>query len=188
MDTPKNEVNGRILVVDDEDGLASAIEDLLSESFDWVETANNGQDALDKHKTEPFNVILSDLRMPVLDGLDFLRQLRSFDLETPFIILTAYGDQEATITALKLGAFDFLNKPFAPHVLVNRIQDALNYSLAIKQAKKDIQNFSETVQMEQYISPRVKHAAQKLLAMQNIRVVFSNANISTNSNTKKINK
>ncbi|KAB8033743.1 response regulator [Fluviispira multicolorata] len=182
MDTTQIEVSGRILVVDDEDGLASAIEDLLSESFDWVETAHNGQEAIDKHKKDPFNVILSDLRMPILGGLDLLKQLREFDLETPFIILTAYGDQDATITALKLGAFDFLNKPFAPHVLVNRVQDALSYSLAIKQAKKDIQNFTETVQMEQYISPRVKLAAQKLLAMQNIRVVFSNSNV------KKINK
>jgi DNA-binding NtrC family response regulator len=101
----------RLLIIDDEvdirDYLASRAESIGITTT----TASNGQDALKLFETEEFEAVLSDIKMPKMSGIDLLRALRSAGHQLPFIILTGFGDKDTVVEALKLGAFDFIEKP-----------------------------------------------------------------------------
>lgn len=103
---------GTILVVDDEEVIRNIIVSILEVNQDYrLLTASNGKEALDKCAEEEIDLIFTDLRMPVMDGMTLLSELRNRGDETPVVIVTAYGDREDVIRALRLGASNFLLKP-----------------------------------------------------------------------------
>ncbi|MCZ6550650.1 MAG: sigma-54 dependent transcriptional regulator, partial [candidate division NC10 bacterium] len=102
----------RILIVDDEAGMREFLSIFLErEGFD-VECAEDGQEALQAVQEARFDLIISDLRMPTLDGIRLLEGLQKFQSEVPVILITAYASAESAIEAMKLGAYDYLTKPF----------------------------------------------------------------------------
>lgn len=102
----------QLLIVDDEPDIRESIKESLDiDSIDYLE-APNGADALELLKSKRISAILSDINMPVMNGIDFLRNVRSLGYTTPFVILTAHGDKFLAKDALKLGAFDFIDKPW----------------------------------------------------------------------------
>ncbi|WP_243547293.1 sigma-54-dependent transcriptional regulator [Pseudodesulfovibrio tunisiensis] len=108
-----------ILVVDDEKDFAHGIARLLRSRFpeERIATANSGAQALDMIREQPFHVMLTDLNMPGMDGMELMRRVLDIAPQTSLVMLTAYGTIESAVETLKLGAYDFLTKPIEPDQL-----------------------------------------------------------------------
>jgi DNA-binding NtrC family response regulator len=103
----------RILVVDDEESVCDVLAHVLRREGYDVETANRGDDALRLYGAAPFDFVLSDLRMPGMDGITLLRRIKELDPRAIVAILTAYKeDWSKTVECMRLGAFDYISKPF----------------------------------------------------------------------------
>jgi len=102
----------RILVVDDERGMCEFLRFLLQEEGYEVDIAHSGDQALTKVGESKFHLILADIKMPGLDGLEMLRKLREADEETVVIVMTGYSSLDSAIKAIKYDASDYLTKPF----------------------------------------------------------------------------
>ncbi len=101
----------RILVVDDEENTRIALKRLLSRDGYEVQTASNGLEALKSLRIYPAELIITDLNMPQMNGLAFLRELNRDYPSSNVIMITAFGEVESYLEALNLGAFEYLNKP-----------------------------------------------------------------------------
>ena len=102
----------RILVVDDEPGLRQSLHLLLSDEGHAVTVAADGSAGLERALVGDFDAILCDVRMPAMDGLDFLRAYRSGGGTALVVMMSAYGTEDAAIEAMKQGAYDYIPKPF----------------------------------------------------------------------------
>jgi DNA-binding NtrC family response regulator len=112
-----------ILVVEDKDSMRNMLYDTLTEEGYRVDSANDGRQALDLVENKSYDLVLTDLRMPEVDGLEVLSRVKEVDAETSVIVMTAFGTIEDAVSAMKCGAYDFLTKPFDTEhlcVLVNR--------------------------------------------------------------------
>jgi DNA-binding NtrC family response regulator len=115
----------RILVVDDEVNIREALAALLNDDGYEVQTASSAEEGLKTLREEPFDIVISDLRMAGRSGLDLLRWLRDTSPEIEMIILTAYGTVEGAVEAMKLGAYDYVSKPVDRRRLSLLIEKAL---------------------------------------------------------------
>lgn len=115
----------RILCVDDEYSLQEQLQQILESQRYIVETAMNGEEALDKLFDAPFDLIILDIMMPGMDGLAVLEQARRAGIDTPVLILTAKGDVQDRVRGLDLGADDYLAKPFSLDELLARVRALL---------------------------------------------------------------
>jgi len=108
-----------ILVIDDKDAMRKMMSQTLAEEGYIVDTAANGPEGIEKAKARQFDLVITDMKMPDMDGLEVLSQLKEINTETAVIVMTAYGTIEVAVSAMKKGAFDFLAKPFeSEHMLV----------------------------------------------------------------------
>ena len=115
-----------ILVVDDEKSMLEFLGYMLDKEGYRVTSTDKGKQALEWiSEQSDFDLVISDLRMPDLDGLELLRATRQVDPETPFIFMTAYASSETAIESLKLGAFDYITKPFQVEEFKNLVRNAL---------------------------------------------------------------
>jgi DNA-binding NtrC family response regulator len=120
-------MSGKVLLIEDKDSLREMLKRALEEGSFEVEEARDGIEAVHKIKNERFFLILSDLRIPHVDGLEVLRVAKEVDSETPVIFMTAYGSIEIAVEAMKNGAYDFMPKPVDINhllLLVKRIQSS----------------------------------------------------------------
>jgi len=155
-------MNKRILVVDDEKNIRLTLEKALSNAGYEVETALNGEDGLEKIKENEYPVILLDMKMPGMDGLEFLKKVNEIKYQTRVVMITGYGNVETAVDTMKLGAVDFLRKPFKPqeilgvvdHVfdryqLENNGKEANSFEDILNLAKAEInkKNFSEAIEL-----------------------------------------
>lgn len=116
--------NISLLIVDDEEELIENIlYDIKSLQFRTY-TANNGVEGLKILKDNPIDIILSDIKMPKKDGIQFASEARAFGYEKPLIFLTAHGDDKLMRKALSLGAFDFIDKPYNQKSLLEILTEA----------------------------------------------------------------
>ncbi|MHB8384264.1 MAG: sigma-54-dependent transcriptional regulator [Candidatus Binataceae bacterium] len=105
-------MKGRLLVVDDERGIVIALKGLFTKEGYEVETAESGEGALERVKAGLFHVIITDLSMKGMSGLDLLKKVREIDPQCAVLMITAYGNQRIAVEAMKAGAEDYLPKPF----------------------------------------------------------------------------
>src|ERR1019366_10797458 len=113
---------GKILVIDDELDIREGLELLLTlEGGYTVELAANGTEGIHKIESAAYDLVLLDLMMPDMSGMDVLRHVRKTDTETPIFMITAYGSVEAAVDALKLGANDYFSKPWDNEKLIIEI-------------------------------------------------------------------
>jgi two-component system cell cycle response regulator len=110
-------VLGRILVVDDEEAVRQAIVDSLHHDGYEVCEASNGASALECLARQPFALVITDIVMPQMDGLSFIRAAGQRGYRTAYIVMTGYTDWDAAVEAMKLGAADYLPKPFPLELL-----------------------------------------------------------------------
>jgi len=140
-----------VLIVDDEKNILFTLSQSLETLRLETDTAANGEEALAKLKEKNFSLILLDLRMPGIDGMEVLRQVRQIRPDILIIMVSAYGTVELAVEAMKLGAVDFIQKPFSPEEireLVSRVLDrekldeqkVADYETSFELAKKSIGN------------------------------------------------
>src|SRR4051794_39350953 len=115
----------RLLIVDDQRNMRTTTALVLRQEGYEVAEAESGEDALSKLLTEPFDVVLTDLKMAPLDGMAVLRGALEIAPLTQVIVMTAYGTIDSAVTAMQMGAHDYLSKPFKESELLMRIQRAL---------------------------------------------------------------
>jgi len=114
----------KVLVVDDDSTLRMTVAAALGETY-HVEQAQDGEEALSKVKTTGFHLVLLDVNMPVMDGLEALKRIKTYDPSIICIILTAYSNIKDAVTAVKEGAYNYLEKPIRAEDLVNLVDRAL---------------------------------------------------------------
>ena len=110
----------RILVVDD-DAMNLKRTQMILEKFYNVLLAESGREALEKIKCEKIDLILLDIAMPIMDGLETFKRMKDSHVEIPVIFLTASGYEDDVRTAISLGAVNYLKKPFFPQELLKRV-------------------------------------------------------------------
>ena len=114
-----------ILVIDDKDAMRKMMSQTLAEEGYAVETAATGPEGIEKAKQKPFDLVITDLKMPEMDGLTVLSALREINGDMAVIVMTAYGTIETAVSAMKNGAIDFLTKPFDTEQMLVLVDKAL---------------------------------------------------------------
>jgi len=132
---------GRVMVVDDEENIRDVLSSYLTSLGYGVETANDGEDALKKFKRGSFDLIISDLLMPTIDGLELLKKVRDQDREVIFLMITGYPSIETAVEAIKKGAYDYITKPFHMEDVKIRIERAFEKK-NLKERLSTIQGFA----------------------------------------------
>jgi DNA-binding NtrC family response regulator len=132
---------GQILVVDDEENIREVLSNYLQGMNYGVQTAEDGQDALAKYKKGEFDLIISDLLMPNIDGLELLKRIREVDREVIFLMITGYPSIETAVDAIKKGAYDYITKPFHMEDVRLRIERAFE-KRTLKERLKTVQGLA----------------------------------------------
>jgi heavy metal response regulator len=121
----------RILLVEDDKGIARFVKKGLLENSFSVDVATNGEEGLDSVLHMKYDLIILDIMLPKMDGREVLKRIRSMDIQTPVIFLTAKDSEEDIVQGLNLGADDYLVKPFSFNELLARIQAILRRGKAV---------------------------------------------------------
>jgi len=131
----------RILIVDDEQVQREMLEGSLTKQGYGVETAADGPQALEKFKGGFFDLVLTDYRMPGMDGIQLLKELKRLNPEVMVVILTAFGSVETAVPAMKEGAYDYLNKPIdleELHLLIQRVEEKVGLSRENRELREQL--------------------------------------------------
>ena len=115
----------KILLVDDEMTLGKGLEKILTKEGYTVDYATTGQGALDYFGQKPYDLLVADLRLPDIDGMEVVKRAKGKNPELPVIIITGYGSVPSAVGAMKIGVFDYLSKPFTKNEFVDSVQGAL---------------------------------------------------------------
>ena len=134
----------RVLVIDDETGIREAIRMTLEYEGYKIDEARSGQDGLEKAAKVPYDAILLDIKMPVLDGIEVLENLKEQRISSPVVMVSGHGDVHTAVECTKRGAFDFLEKPLNRDKLLLTVRNAVrqrsleeeNTELKVKQEKE----------------------------------------------------
>jgi CheY-like chemotaxis protein len=129
---------GAILIVEDEEDLVEILSDIVGRVSDTVYTARNGKEALEVLASHQVHAVLSDIMMPVMNGLELLRTVRQGGSDVPFVFLTAFGDKHNLLEALRLGALDFIEKPFEIETVRTATANALELGVALQDLEKEL--------------------------------------------------
>ena len=151
----------KILLVDDEEGIRKVLGILLADSGYSVFTAENGEEALKIIKAENPPVILSDIKMPVMDGLTLLRKIKNQHPDTEVIMITAHGDMDSAIQSLKLSATDFITKPIDPEIL----------EIALKRAFEKISMRRRLKEYTENLEALVREKSERLVEVERLAAV-----------------
>ncbi len=115
----------RILVAEDEEDTLLGLEKILTKRGYNVDVAKDGFEAAEKVRAQPFDVVVSDLKMPRIDGMELLHMTKETNKNIAFIIITGYGTVESAMEAMRLGASNYIRKPISPNILIGAVEEAL---------------------------------------------------------------
>jgi len=116
---------GKVLVIDDEEIVRISCRRALTPEGYEVSQAKNGIEGLQMLEKERYDLVLTDLKMPDMDGIEVLRIIRKKWPEVQVIIITGYQTVDTAVKSIKLGAFDYIEKPFTPDALVSAVTNAM---------------------------------------------------------------
>jgi putative two-component system response regulator len=153
---------GTILVVDDNPLVLHAVTVLLEEDGYHCVVFSGADEAIAASRTTPFDVVLTDVKMPSVSGLTLLDKMRHLHPDKPVILMTAYAELDTAVDAVRKGAFDFLIKPFAAEYLINSIKKAVEYT-RLKEIEK---NYQETLEVT--VRQRTQDLKEALLKAENM--------------------
>lgn len=148
-----------ILVIDDEESMRDSCNQVLTKEGHCVETAENGIIGLEKIKTFKPDLVLVDLKMPGISGMEVLEEIKVIDPTIVAIVITGYANLDSAINAFKRGAYDFLPKPFTPgelRIIINRClerRQLILKSIALQHEKESMRKFFITMVSNQLLSP-----------------------------------
>lgn len=148
----------RILIVDDEVNIRSALATILEKIGYGVLTASGGEEALKQMEESVCHAVVLDLRMPGMDGMELLRQIKERSPQTEVVVMTAYGSIESAVEAMKLGAYDYLSKPIDKERLPIVIEKALEHQRLSLENLKLRESLTVKTRFEQMVgeSPAMK--------------------------------
>jgi len=125
----------KVLIVDDEQSIRYVLREILEDENYQVEDAANGQEALEKLQKEAFDVVLSDVKMPKMDGMALLQKVLDEGIDTQFIMISAHGTIDTALEATRKGAFDFIEKPPDLNRVLLAIRNALDKKSLVSETK-----------------------------------------------------
>jgi two-component system response regulator FixJ len=152
---------GKVYVIDDDAAMRDSLDFLLGSADFHVTLFESALDFLDALPTIDFGCVVSDVRMPGIDGIELLKRLKACGSLLPVVIMTGHGDVPLAVEAMKLGAKDFLEKPFEDDRLIGMIKAAL------KQAEPSIKSEAVTIEIQSRLaslSPRERQVMDGLVA------------------------
>ena len=120
-----------ILVVDDEENAREGLSKILSKEGYSVDMAANGKEAIEILRRQSFDLVITDMRMPLMDGFEVLREIKKMNENIGVIMITAYGEVESYLEAINMGAFEYINKP----VRVNELKRVITKVLEERRKK-----------------------------------------------------
>lgn len=124
----------KILIIDDEKNIRMTIRQCLDESDYQVDVAVNGEEGFSMLKNNAYDLALLDIKMPGISGLELLKKMRDNQIKTAVVMMTAYGTIERAVEAMKLGAIDFMSKPFTPDE-IRKVVETVIHRRTLEEAK-----------------------------------------------------
>ena len=139
----------KILVIEDEAAIRRVLTKILSEESDTyqVEEAEDGLQGIEKIKNEDYDLVLCDIKMPKMDGVEVLEAARKIKPETPMVMISGHGDLETAVNTMRLGAFDYISKPPDLNRLLNTVRNALDRKQLVVENKILKKKVSKNYQM-----------------------------------------
>jgi DNA-binding NtrC family response regulator len=139
----------KILIIEDEAAIRRVLNKILSEESDTyvVEEAEDGLQGLEKIKNDDFDLVLCDIKMPKMDGVEVLEAVKKIKPEIPMVMISGHGDLETAINTMRLGAFDYISKPPDLNRLLNTVRNALDRKQLVVENKILKKKVSKTYQM-----------------------------------------
>jgi DNA-binding NtrC family response regulator len=135
METDEQEKNmHNILVVDDEEVIREGMRRILSAEGFHVDTSASGRTAIEKIQERDFDVVITDLKMPGMDGIEVLKAIKILQPEVPVIIITGYSTVDTAVDAMKNGAFDYIAKPFTSDLIIDKVQKAIDHKTSVMES------------------------------------------------------
>ncbi len=162
----------RILIVDDNKELREILAEYLKEAGESVEGANNGREALEQFEKNPYDLIITDLNMPELTGIDLIKEVAKKETGAEFIIITGYASLDTAIEAIKVGAFDYIVKPFRMEelrVIVKNAKDKIMLKKMNALLFKKLTSFYR--ELEKYKHNEVKPEPEESLGDDTERII-----------------
>ncbi len=152
---------GKVYVIDDDEAMRDSLDFLLAAADFQVSLFESALNFLDALSTLDFGCVVSDVRMPGIDGIELLKRLKASGSLFPAVIMTGHGDVPLAVEAMKLGAMDFIEKPFEDDRLIGMIEAAL------RRAEPGVKNETATLEIQSRIaslSPRERQVMDGLIA------------------------
>ena len=125
----------KVLIIDDEDSIRATLKDILEYEKYTVDEASDGQEGLKKLLSDNFDLVLCDIKMPKMNGMDVLEKATKAGVDTPFIMISAHGSIETAVDATKKGAYDFLEKPPDLNRLLISLRNAVDKNNLVKETR-----------------------------------------------------
>ncbi|MFP9099128.1 sigma-54-dependent transcriptional regulator [Flavobacterium sp. RHBU_24] len=169
----------KILIIEDEAAIRRVLGKILSEENDTykVEEAADGQEGLEKITADDYDLVLCDIKMPKMDGVEVLEAVKKFKPEIPFVMISGHGDLETAINTMRLGAFDYISKPPDLNRLLNTVRNALDRKVLVvenKMLKKKVSKNYEMIGTSEPIN-HIKEIIEKV-APTDARVLITGPN------------
>ena len=146
---------GKILIIDDEKSIRRTLKEILEFQKYQIEEAQDGMEALNLLRTNHFDLVLCDIKMPKMDGIEILEKICAMDADIPVVMISGHGTIDNAVEAVKKGAFDFIAKPLDLNRLLVTIKNALDKAVLVKETKvlkKKVGKTSEMVGVSQGIA------------------------------------
>src|SRR5437763_1765004 len=166
-----------ILIIDDERAIRKTLNEILGFEGYKIEEAADGEEGLKKFQTAPYDVVLCDIKMPKVDGLEFLTKATAVNPDVPVIMISGHGTIETAVEAVKKGAFDYISKPPDLNRMLITIRNAMDKSNLSKEArvlKKRVNRVQEMIGESEAIM-RIKETIEKV-APTDARVLITGEN------------
>src|ERR1051325_5060089 len=136
-----------ILIIDDEKAIRKTLSEILSYEGYKIEEAGDGEEGLKKFKEKTYDVVLCDIKMPKVDGLDFLQKAVETNPYVPIIMISGHDNMEPAVEAVKKGAYDFIQKPPDLNRLLITIRNAMERNSLVNETKTLKRKVSKTQEM-----------------------------------------
>ncbi|MBI1818765.1 MAG: sigma-54-dependent Fis family transcriptional regulator, partial [Nitrospirae bacterium] len=170
-------VSDRILVVDDEVNMRALFKKILSKEGYQVETVSSGDEAFKLLEKDRFDLVISDLKMPGMDGFELLKKVKEISPQPPFILLTAYGTVDSAVAAMKQGAFDYLTKPLNN----DEVRMVIRKALDLYHLTQEVEQLRERVEADKDFKEIIGRAPKMRSLFRLIKMVsYSNTTILIN--------
>lgn len=137
----------KILITDDERSIRNALKEILEYEQYEIDLAEDGQEALEMFEKSEYDLILSDIKMPKMDGIELLEKIKAIQPDQAFILITGHGDVETAVAAIKNGAYDFIQKPLDLNRLLVTVKNALDKNQLVVETKVLKKKVSKKFQM-----------------------------------------